>query len=183
MSARPHRADHDLTLRCRHSSLERLSAEKTTAGAISIASAHFTDSTNELDPAALAFALWSTDHLTWEEIQALPETKHAKVLKDPDAERGKKNCYSGNIVEIQVDRSAGKPVYLGGLVTGSGVVMRFAAVGSTGELVAKSYAKFCGVTTGKYSYSNSGGGTTHAVFLVGMFDLPENKPKASRKQG
>lgn len=58
--------------------------------------------------------------------------------------------------------------------------MRFAAVASTGELVAQSSANFCGVTTGKYSYSNSGGGTTHAVFLVGMFDLPENKPQANR---
>jgi hypothetical protein len=31
------------------------------------------------------------------------------------------------------------------------------------------------VVTGKYSYANSGGGTGHAVTLVGVFDLPENK--------
>lgn len=33
------------------------------------------------------------------------------------------------------------------------------------------------VVTGNYDYSNSAGGTGHAVDLVGMFDLPENKPK------
>lgn len=159
--------------------LELLSAESSVDGALKVVGPHLSDSTNALDPGALNLAIWGAEHLSWEDIQSLPETKHAKVLKDPEAERGKRNCYRGTIVEIQVDRSAGEPIYLGGLMTGSGMVIRFAAVGATGELVGNSYANFCGITTGKYSYSNSGGGTTHAVFLVGIFDLPENKSKAA----
>jgi hypothetical protein len=160
--------------------MEQLAEETTLPGALKVIGPHFDDATDDLDPGALKFALWSASHLKWQDIQQLPETKHAKVLKDPDAERGKRNCYRGKIAQIQVDRSAGTPVYLGGLVTGGGTVLRFAAVGSTGELVEDSYANFCGVTTGKYSYSNAGGGTTHAVFLVGLFDLPENKPQANK---
>lgn len=37
-------------------------------------------------------------------------------------------------------------------------------------------ARFCGVVTGLYDDSNSGVGVGHAVQMVGMFDLPENKP-------
>jgi hypothetical protein len=36
-------------------------------------------------------------------------------------------------------------------------------------------ARFCGVVTGLYDYSNSGGGTGHTADIVGMFDLPESK--------
>jgi hypothetical protein len=53
-------------------------------------------------------------------------------------------------------------------------LIKFVAAGSTGQLVAQSRARFCGATTGKYSYSNSGGGTSHAVQMVGMFRVPEN---------
>ena len=162
--------------------MELLAEETTLPGALKVVGPHLGDSTNDLDPGALQFALWSAGHLKWEDIQQLPETKHAKVLKDPEAERGKRNCYRGSIIEIHVDRSAGTPVYFGGLYTGAGTVLRFAAVGSTGELVKNSYANFCGVTTGTYSYSNSGGGMTHAVFLVGMFELAENKPKPLDKR-
>lgn len=48
------------------------------------------------------------------------------------------------------------------------------SVSSTGRLVEDSRARLCGFVTGKYSYSNSGGGSSHAVQLVGMFKLPEN---------
>jgi hypothetical protein len=35
--------------------------------------------------------------------------------------------------------------------------------------------------TGRYDYHDSGGGTGHAVQVVGMFDLPENRPAAAVK--
>jgi hypothetical protein len=160
---------------------ELLMASSSLPVAIGIISPNFKDTENDTDPAAALFALWALNNMTWTELQALPETKHALVLKDSVAERGKRNCYTGVIVEIEVDRSAGKPLYLGGLATHSGQVARFAAVGSTGDLVQKSGAKFCGVVTGRSSYSNSAGGTTHGVFLVGMFDLPENRGKVAAR--
>jgi hypothetical protein len=155
--------------------VERLMESTTLTEALGVARPLFTDTEDKVDPAAVSFAMWAAKRMTWRELQALPETKHALVMKDPEAERGKRNCYTGVIVEIQVDRSKGVPLYLGGLMTNGGQIARFAAVGSTGELVQKSAARFCGVTTGRQSYSNAGGGTTHAVYLVGMFDLPENK--------
>jgi hypothetical protein len=135
----------------------------------------FKDTTNEPDPAAYLLALWGTSHLDWKAIVGLGETTHSKVMKDPEAERGKRICTSGSIVEIAVDRSAKTPLYAGGLITAAMNVYRFIALRSTGELVARSPARFCGIVTGRESYSNSGGGVTHAVKVVGMFDLPENR--------
>jgi hypothetical protein len=74
-----------------------------------------------------------------------------------------------------VEKADGNKFYNGGLVDHYGHIYRFIAVRSTGDLVAGSVAHFCGVVTGKQSYANSVGGMAHAVFLVGMFVLPENK--------
>jgi hypothetical protein len=155
--------------------LERLDAQTDLAGGLGVIGGRFKDSRDDMDPAAAVFAGWSTKHMTWLDLQKIPETKFALVLKDPEAVRGKRLCSSGSIVEIRVDRSSGKPVYIGGLMSPSGNVTRFLAVGSSGELVERSQARVCGVVTGTYSYGNSGGGTTHAVNVVGMFDLPDNK--------
>lgn len=158
---------------------EQLMAQTSLQGALSVTKPHFVDSNEGLTPAAAALALWGTSNLRWSELNALPETKFALVMKDSEAERGKRLCAGGSIIEIAVDRSSGSPVYMGGLITPGGKVLRFAALGSTGELVQNSSARFCGVVTGRESYSNSGGGTTHAVFAVGLFDLPENKGQSA----
>jgi hypothetical protein len=54
-------------------------------------------------------------------------------------------------------------------------VVVFYAVGETGDLVAGSRTRLCGIVTGLHSFLNSGGGVTHAIRAVGMFDLPENR--------
>lgn len=154
---------------------QRLADSTDVKGALALLQPSFKDTHNESDPAALLFAMWCTNRLDWNAFTLLAETTHAKVMKDPDAERGKRLCASGSIVEIAVDRSSGQPIYAGGLVTPSVNIIRFIAVRSTGELVQKSPARICGVVTGRETYSNSGGGVTHAVKVVGMFDLPENK--------
>lgn len=154
---------------------QQLQSATTTTAAVSLMRDLFDDTSGKLDPATALFAVWSADKMQWTELQALPETKHAMIMKDSEAERGKRLCSSGSVVEIAVDRSAGRPIYRGGLITPGGNVIRFDAVGSTGEIVERTPARFCGVVTGRDSYSNAGGGTTHAVHLVGMFDLPENK--------
>jgi len=65
--------------------------------------------------------------------------------------------------------------FVGLVMSNAGNLFHFDAVGSTGTLVGTNYARICGVITGLYDYSNSAGGTGHAVQIVGMFDLPENK--------
>lgn len=131
----------------------------------------------EISKGAAVFAYWASEHLKWADLQKTEGSKHALVMKDPDTERGKKLCTNASIVEIQVDNTMPNKVkiYTGGLFDSSMRIYRFIAVGSTGELVANSNAKFCGIITGKNDYTNSAGGVGHAVHLVGMFDLPENK--------
>ena len=155
---------------------QELDSTRTLAGALDVLRDHLKDSEGTLDSGAAFLALWSTRHLTWKDIVSLPKTTRALVLKDSDAERGKALCAEGSISQITADHSAGpaQTVHEGGIVTSSMAVVRFLAVGSTGSLVENSYARFCGVVTGRYSFTNAGGGTTHAVQLVGFFDLPEN---------
>jgi len=123
--------------------------------------------------------LWSAQRLDWNSLSGIPETSRAKVMKDPEAERGKRLCASGTIIEIHSSRRSGQTIFSGGINTPSFDVVRFYAVRSTGDLVQRSVARICGVVTGTETYSNSSGGVTHAVFVVGMFDLPENRQVAT----
>lgn len=131
------------------------------------------DTQDKPDKGAALLALWMADHPSWSAIQRLPDTSHARVLKDSEAERGKKICVSGTIVQIAKEQ--GTKVYSGTLGTPDQKIYFYIAVASTGDLLENSPAKFCGVVTGRFSYSNVTGGTTHAVRLVGLFDLPENR--------
>jgi len=98
------------------------------------------------------------------------------VMKDSNSQRGSRICTGGRVIEISVDNTVpGGKVFLGGMYNDAGQLYRFVAVRSTGEIVANSRAKFCGIVTGQQHYANSVGGIAHAVHLVGMFDLPENK--------
>jgi len=123
------------------------------------------------------FAMWAASEMKWSELQALEAAKYAMVMKDSVSERGKRICTTGRIIEIAVDRTAGKPLYFGGMYDEAGKLYRFIAVGSTGALVESSRAKFCGVVVGQQHYQNSAGGVAHSVQLVGMFDLPENRTR------
>lgn len=115
---------------------------------------------------------WSVHNLTWKDLGTLEKTSFAKVKKDSDAERGKLLCSSGSLVSIRTIKSGS--IYDGLLMTPSSNIISFFAVRSSGELVERSVAKICGIVVGKYSYRNSGGGTTHSVSVIGLFDLPEN---------
>lgn len=147
----------------------------TLTDAIKIVKPAMTDTFNDMSPGAASLATWSISHLKWSELNELPATRYALVMKDSDEERGKKLCATGIIVEVASEKTEQGKVYHGGLFDEDRHVYRFTAVGSTGELVAQSQARFCGVVIGREDYSNSAGGTAHAVYLVGMFDLPENK--------
>lgn len=131
----------------------------------------------EISKGAAVFAYWASEHLKWNDLQKIESSKFELVMKDPDTERGKKLCTNASIVEIAVDNTMPNKVkiYTGALFDSSMRIYRFIAVGSTGELVANSSAKFCGIVTGKNDYANSAGGVGHAIHLVGMFNLPENK--------
>jgi hypothetical protein len=160
----------------------QLDSTNTLAGALIVLRAHLKDAVGTPDLGAVLLAIWSTKHLTWKDLTLLPKTSRALVLKDSEAERGKSLCAEGSINQITADHSAGpgQTIYEGGIVTSSMAIVRFLAVGSTGTLIENSNARFCGVVTGRYSYPNTGGGTTHAVQMVGFFDLPENRKAATQ---
>lgn len=152
--------------------LDLISKEKNIAGAVNVAKPFMGQSNGEITIGTGLFAIWSDKNLTWNMLSSMPETKQSIVMKDPPASYGHKICAPGTIVEIQKDSD----FWVGGITNGNWTrIVRFIAVGSSGDLVGGSRAKFCGIVTGVESYANSGGGTTHAVKAVGMFDLPENK--------
>jgi hypothetical protein len=158
--------------------IELLNVASSVSAAAEILRPHFRDTTDDTDEWAVALAHWSSARLTWTDLHRLPDVKFGAALKDPLLARGKRHCNSGSLVEIEIQRGAGvAPMYFGGLFSDSGQVVRFIAVHSTGELIQGSPARICGVVTGLHSYANSGGGTTRAVHIVGMFDLPENRTR------
>lgn len=160
---------------------EQLNSTDTLAGALGVLANSFEPKQKDgIDTASAALAVWGGRHFTWAMIAARPETKRALVMKDPEAEIGKRLCWSGTVIEIATDRSTGFPIYTGGLIDYNADVLSFYAVGSSGDLVEHSPARICGIVTGSVAYSNSGGGVTHSVRVVGMFDLPQNKPTASK---
>ena len=142
--------------------------------AIKMAKPMMSDTVNDVSPGASLFTIWAASKMKWSDLIGLPTTKFKLVMKDPDEERGKKICVKGKIIEIHAEKTPFGKIYSGGLARGHSQIYRFTAVGSTGELVAKSRGKICGIVIGQQSYSNSIGGVAHAVYLVGMFLLPEN---------
>ena len=132
------------------------------------------DTTDELSPGMAGFATWASAHMKWSSLMAAESTAYGKFMKDSNAERGKRVCLSGEIVQIA---RAGD--VFDGIVYSfwQSQTVRFLAVGDTGELVQGSKARFCGIAIGAYSYKNSGGGVTHGIQAVGMFDLNANRKR------
>ena len=135
-----------------------------------------TDTDDETSVGAVLLAMWSLRNLKWSDV-GVPknETSFALVHKDSDAARGKRMCFGSTVIQIAKEKVDGGALFEGLLLAGNQQLARYIAVGSTGDLVERSDARFCGVVIGTYDYSNSGGGKGHAVSLVGMFDLPENR--------
>ena len=141
-----------------------------------------TDTANDVSPGAVLMALWGAKKMRWEDVDIKKdETSFALVRKDADEARGKRMCVSGPIIQIQVEKLPTGKIATGLLMSYSQNLIHFAAVGSSGDLVEQHSARICGVVIGNYEYSNSGGGTGHAVQLVGMFDIKENNPKKASR--
>ncbi|MBK0062380.1 MULTISPECIES: hypothetical protein [unclassified Acinetobacter] len=156
--------------------LELLLSKQTLPDVISMLKPKMSDEFDAFPVAAGLMAIWMENHKTKiSDIKNLESSSRGKILKDSFNERGKRLCVQGQIVEIEVDRSGGFPVYHAGIVTNYTDVTRVLAVGSTGDLTAESHGAFCGVVIGKIGFTNSTGGTTSAPYLVGLFDLPENR--------
>jgi hypothetical protein len=158
------------------SPLETLLATPSFPSAIELVKPEMTDTDDETSPGALMLGLWASEHLKLADVVVRKnETSFALVRKDSDASRGKRMCISGTIIQIAKQKAAARSLWSGLMLSGYTEIVSFIAAGSTGSLVQQSRARLCGVVIGTYDYSNSAGGKGHAVSLVGMFDLPDNR--------
>lgn len=115
----------------------------------------------------------SKNHVTWSQVSVKQnETSFGKAFKNIDKEIGKRLCVSGTIVQINEGSLINE-----GLLSSNGNLYHFGNFGDSGDLESMSYARMCGFVVGLFDYKNSGGGTGHAVELIGVWDLPENKKK------
>ena len=135
------------------------------------------DASNEPPPISLYIAdLMAARNVKWDELNKIEKTSYGLVMKDVQQEGMKLLCVQGSIIEIYGFESRQRnKFYDVGIMDNSGKVFRTIAIGSTGNIVAESHGKFCGQVTGRINFNNAIGGSTTAPYLVGMFDLPENR--------
>ncbi len=147
--------------------------------AVELASTVMTDTREAVSAGTTLLAWWAVKHMTLADVRvAVDETSSAKVKKDSEAERGKRLCATGQLVQIHTVRGPRGTFTDGLLLANSGAVFSFLTVGSSGSLTEGSDARVCGVVTGLFDYSMYAGGTGHSVQMVGMFDIPENRKVA-----
>lgn len=155
---------------------EQMLAIPTLQEALAVALPAMQDGQDEVPDGTIQFATWAAAKMRLVDVAVTKnETSAKRVKKDSDSERGKRLCVSGKIIQIAKQNTRTEPIFIGLLSQGYSEMFHFFAARSTGDIVEDSRAKLCGVVTGRYSYSNAGGGTTHSVQIVGVFDIAENR--------
>jgi hypothetical protein len=125
---------------------------------------------------SLVMAHWAVDRMKWSDVSTTKnETSFALAEKDIDAARGKRMCLSGRIDAIRALEAHDKvKFFASGLDTGERHSYSVLAVGSSATLVHGDRARFCGVVTALVSPEPE---IQRTLYLVGMFDLPENRAR------
>ncbi|MEB2314459.1 MAG: hypothetical protein OZ921_21790 [Sorangiineae bacterium] len=80
-----------------------IEATRSLTAAIADAKSKMADTRDQLDEGAAMLALWASNHLTWSELERLPETSPALFRKDPGLERGRRLCATGRLLEIRAE--------------------------------------------------------------------------------
>lgn len=136
--------------------------------AAAIAFAKLTDTRDAPSAGAKQLARYSAAKLRWNHVAVTKnETTLELAEKDPMAAAGKRLCVTGKLERIEKQTVEGVTLHTARLVTADRDAVEVYAVGSTGQLVKRKPAKFCGVVTGRL---DAKGGT--ATFAVGMFHHP-----------
>src|SRR5262249_60210188 len=112
---------------------DQMEAAPSLIAALELAKPKMADTVNELSDGTFMLVWWARDKMTWADVGiAKNETSFGKVKKDSEAERGKRMCASVSIIQIE---KVDSKMYTGLASTGSWEIVRFFAVGNTGELV------------------------------------------------
>lgn len=137
--------------------------------------ADLVDAGDRIPPVAWELALRADALARWSDL-APPrdETTVLQAMKDVETARRKRLCVSGRVAEIHVVRADGMTASWGTLVSTAGAIT---AVGGaeTGDLVAGSAARFCGVVVGSRAYRNTRGGEAQTIMVAGAWDLPARR--------
>lgn len=135
------------------------------------------DSVDSPSVGGALFAIWAARKMNLLFVRVpRNETSFAAVKKDSVGERGKRICFNGKIVEIaKSDNGQGDTIYEGKMFDSDFNIATFYAAGSTEGVFEGTKTRFCGVVSGRHSYSNAGGGTSHSVEMIGVFDIPANR--------
>jgi hypothetical protein len=168
----------------------KLAGAKDVQEALKLAAPDFRDSTEKPDPAGVAFAHWAASRVKYETLRDAEGVggiyQLGEYIKDPDSKRGDRVIVAGRLGSIRVKRGDFGSLAIGHITVpmpnrGRETVY-FNAVGSTDKVLAHDDVVFLGVGTGIYTYSNTGGGTTRAAFLVGSFArTPSGEPVRKMK--
>jgi hypothetical protein len=73
--------------------------------AIEAARPMMSNTVGRLDLGSAMLAMWASKNLSWQALEAIPETSPALFKKDPDAERGRRFCMSGTVLEIRAEKT------------------------------------------------------------------------------
>jgi hypothetical protein len=148
----------------------------TLAGAVAAARPLMIDQNDTVSGGTLMLLGWSARHMKWADVAVKhDETTYDRVQDDVDGQRGKRMCVSGKIKTFFRVHTESASHVAGVLEAPGGHNFAFRTVGDPGTLDGGSAARLCGVVTGRNPAANAEG-PARAVFLVGMFDLPENHP-------
>ncbi|HVU01409.1 MAG TPA: hypothetical protein VHE30_06640 [Polyangiaceae bacterium] len=152
--------------------------------AISVTRPLMTNTAGRLDPGSALLAIWASDHLTWDALSALPETSPALFRKDPEAERGRRLCMSGVIVEIRAEKSlAGRLLddhaspLIARPASTIGSENEPAPIDSAAAPSSAFAAPDLGVTAGDWTIQNDG-----KVFVAVLKEKPEPPPEGSSRE-
>ncbi len=134
---------------------------------IAFALPRMTDDRNAPNAGAKLLARYGAAKLQWSDVViAKNETSLELAEKAPPQAWGKRLCASGTLARIEKQTVDGTELHSARLVTKSGDALEVFAVGSTGRLVKRKPARFCGVVTGRLDVAGK-----PATFAVGMFEI------------
>jgi len=140
--------------------------QRNLAAAIAVAKPKLTDTRDAPSEGAKLLLRWAAARMKWADVAlAKNETSLALVEKDPGPQIGKRLCVAGPLAKIEKQTIDGIELHLARITVANGDAIEMYVIGSTGTLVKRKPAKFCGVVTGRYD-----GGGAPATFAVGMFD-------------
>jgi len=155
---------------------DKLEEAKTINEALAITKPLMEDKMDEISAGHLLLAVWLDQHKDgFFQLLDGNDTSFAVAMKDPEEARGKRICVTGRIVQISVVKIAAGKFNDGIMWDSAGNLYRYTTVGTSGNLVESSRARLCGMLTGRFDYHNSVGGAGHALSIVGIFDLPQNR--------